>query len=332
MNDTVNIKKIYDILISHKKPIMKTTFIFFIVSLLYVSTSKNYYRSTISLYAAGELDDSSLLGQYGKLAENFGITSLPSSNYYIPDIIDSRRLKEELVTKKWDNLKFDQPKNLIEYWEIDQSNFITSITDFIKNIFISNKFDDIKISRLNIAIEELDDLIYVDEQNSGLIIVSVLMEEPQLCSDIANYISHYVVNFIKQEQKIFANKSKDFISERMNLAKDDLGDSEIKLTEFRKKYPLVLDTPDLQLSRARYMRDVEVNQEVFLTLRKQLEIAKIESNKERLYINILDNAFPNPSKAKPKRLLLIFIITMCGFIMSILFQVINLNFKKIREK
>ena len=117
---------------------------------------------------------------------------------------------------------------------------------------------------------------------------------------IANYISQYVVDFIKNQQKSFANKTKEFVLERMNLAKVDLEKSEVKLTEFRKVNPLALDTPDLQLIRARYMRDVKVNQQIFITLREQLEIAKIESNKERLYINILDNAYPNPSKEKPK--------------------------------
>ena len=112
------------------------------------------------------------------------------------------------------------------------------------------------------------------------------MEEPVLASKIANYISQYVVDFIKNQQKSFANKTKEFVLERMNLAIVDLEKSEVKLTEFRKVNPLALDTPDLQLIRARYMRDVKVNQQIFITLREQLEIAKIESNKERLYIKI----------------------------------------------
>ena len=71
----------------------------------------------------------------------------------------------------------------------------------------------------------------------------------------------------------------------MNLAKEELNDSEEKLTVFRKKNPLVLDTPDLQLQRARLLRSLDVNQQVFITLREQFEIAKIEASKERLFIN-----------------------------------------------
>ena len=51
----------------------------------------------------------------------------------------------------------------------------------------------------------------------------------------------------------------------------DLIASENKLTNFRKKHPMSLDTPELQLQRLRLIREVEVNQEVFITLRNQLE-------------------------------------------------------------
>ena len=327
MNKNIDIKVLYEILNKNRKYIIKFTLIFFVFSLFYSFSSTNFYKSTITLYAAGELDESSLLSKYGSLVENFGISITPSSNYYIPDIIDSRSLKKEIVLKKWNNYKFDKSKNLIEYWKINEIGFISSILKTIKGIFISNQFYDINISQLNAAIKKIDNLIYVDEQNSGLIIVTVHMEEPELASEIANYISQYVVDFIKNQQKSFANKTKEFVLERMNLAKVDLEKSEVKLTEFRKTNPLALDTPDLQLIRARYMRDVKVNQQIFITLREQLEIAKIESNKERLYINILDNAYPDPERAKPKRLLLIFIFTFCGFIGSILFQVVRFNFK-----
>ena len=91
------------------------------------------------------------------------------------------------------------------------------------------------------------------------------MQEPILASDISNFISQYLVEFIKIQQKIFADKSKDFIIERLNLAEQDLSESEDKLTDFRKINPLILDTPDLQLSRARLLRSVEVNHHVYIT-------------------------------------------------------------------
>jgi len=327
----LNIVQIINILKINKNIILKITSIFFVLSFVYSFVITEYYESSISLYAAGELDDNSILGQYGSLAENFGLSSVPSSNYYIPDIIQSRSLKKEIVLKKWDNSKFDKSVNLIEYWEINEPGFIGKIISYFKSFLVSKKFQNLNISNLNSAIKNIDQLIYVDEQNSGLIVVKVYMQEPQLASEIANHISQYVVDFIHDQQKVFANKSKDFILERMNIAESDLHKSEEKLTEFRKLNPLVLDTPDLQLIRARLIRNLEVNQQVFVTLREQLEIAKIESSKERLLINILDEAEPNPERSKPKRMLLITIFTLCGLFISIFYKIIEFNFKKIKS-
>ena len=332
MKNKTDLIHLYKVFVVNKNSFFKATLIFFILSVFYVFSKSDYYESNISLYAAGELDESSLLGQYGGIAENLGISMVPSSNYYIPDIIDSRSLKKEIVLKKWNTHKFENPVNLIEYWEIDNPGMIGTVISATKAIFKTDYFKNDKISQLDKAIEELNNLIYVDEKNSGLIVVSVSMEEPQLASEISNYISKYLVNFIKYQQKVFADKSKDFILERMELAEQDLSFSEDKLIEFRKKNPLVLDTPDLQLYRARLSRSVEVNQQVFITLREQLEIAKIESNKERLYINILDEAYPNPSKSGPQRLFLILVITFSGFLISLLSYVLLINFRLVKNE
>jgi len=179
---------------------------------------------------------------------------------------------------------------------------------------------------------KLNELITINENNSGLIEVSVLMNEPQMAADIANFIAQYVVDFIKNQQISFANKSKKFIIERKNISHDELNSSEEFLTNFRKRNPLALDTPELQLERARLIRNVKVNQEVYITLRKQLEIAKIEASKERLLINVLDKAEPTHKKTKPKILLILIIFTIFGFLFGILSQLIMLNYKKLISK
>ena len=151
MNKNIDSKVLYEILNNNRNYIIKFTLIFFVLSLFYSFSSTNYYKSTITLYAAGELDESSLLSKYGSLVENFGISITPSSNYYIPDIIDCRSLNKEIVLKKWNNYKFDQSKSLIEYWKINEIGFISSILKSIIGIFISNQCADINISQLNAA-------------------------------------------------------------------------------------------------------------------------------------------------------------------------------------
>ena len=128
--NNIDIKKLYEIIETNKKFILRVTSLFFIVSIFYSFTKTEYYKSSISLYAAGELDDSSIFSQYGHLAENIGISSVPSSNYYIPDIINSRSLKKEIVLKKWNNYKFSKPTNLIDYLEINDVSFLSNSFEY----------------------------------------------------------------------------------------------------------------------------------------------------------------------------------------------------------
>ena len=67
------------------------------------------------------------------------------------------------------------------------------------------------------------------------------------------------------------------------------------------------------------LRSVEVNQQVYITLRQQYELAKIEELKEKPVINILDKAKPAAKKSKPKRVLIVLLTIVTSFFGSIYF-------------
>ena len=148
------------------------------------------------------------------------------------------------------------------------------------------------------------------------------MDEPKLSSDIANFIASYVVDYVSKEQRHFATKNKEYLSNRLILSKNDLYDSENEFTTFRKQYPISHDTPELQLSRLRLIRSVDVNQEVYITIKKQFELSKVEESKERLFINILDEASPPVYKEYPKRLIIVTSFTILGAFISVLYLLV----------
>ena len=121
------------------------------------------------------------------------------------------------------------------------------------------------------------------------------------------------------EQRREAEKNKSFIYDQQIQAKVELALSEEELTEFRKQHPIALDTPDLQLGRGRLIRNVEANQAVYITLRQQYEMAKIEEAKENLLVNILDVADPAVEKTKPKRTLIVILAFLSGLFLVVLF-------------
>ena len=318
-NDEININAIWDIVKQKKKFSINFSIFFTMVGLIYSLIATIYFESKISLYPAGELSQGGgILGDYQGLAKSFGLGALGSApTYNIPDIIKSRRLKKDIAKKSWKSLKFPEGSNLITYWELDKPPLFSPLSFLRKSLpsggFKANKMD----KELQEAILELDELINVKEEISGLISVKVLMEDPNLASDIANYIAEYVKNFISYEQKREATRNRMFVEKQMIDAKIQTEKSEDSLTEFQKAHPLRLDTPSLEMMRDRLESTIEENRAVYITLRQQFEIAKIDEAKEKLLINILDTAEPAVKKAKPKRTLIVILSFLASVILAI---------------
>ena len=303
-----NIESIIKSINKHKSRLIKILVSVLLLSILYLFTSEKYYESNITLYPAGELsDDTTLMSSI--IAQTAGLGELYSPSYYIPDIIASRTLKESIILNKW-HIDSDT-LNLIEFWKLDSDG------GYLDSFFSSNKNkDDVY---LNSAVDILDNLIIIDESSTGLISVFVYNQNSKLAAEIANYISKYVVEFVTEQQRKFASQNKVFVENQLQNALSDLNISEQKLTTFRKKHPITLDSPDLQLQRARLLRDIEVNQEVYITLRQQFEITKIEESKVRLLVNILDIAKPSIKIAHPKSILVIFFGFFIGISLCVIY-------------
>ena len=309
-----------------RKSIAKYSAIAGFIGLIYALFATPFYQSTTTMYPAMENENSGgiLGGSIKGLAESYGLMGLGSSaTYNISDIVLSRRIKKNIILSNWKSNTYPDSSNLIKFWEIDKPNKFSPfiILDLLKPLFPSGGGFSTSADKIHLenAIEKLQRLISVSEEQSGLIVVSVLMEDPALASDITNYIADYVKNFISYEQEKEAIKKKEFIYSQMLSAKGDLSESEFKLTNFIKRNPLALGNPDLQLQQGRLVREIEENQAVYITLRQQYEIAKIEAEEDKLFINILDKGDIAVRKSKPKRLLILLSSIMLGMMSSVLY-------------
>lgn len=333
-SDDIDFTAVLRILMQKKWTFYIITGFFTVIGIIYSLIATPYYESQISLYPAGDLAENSSVfgGSIMGFAESFGLGGMGSPpTYNLQDIIKSRRLKKDIVLKTWSNRLYPNGSNLIKYWEIDKEIWF-SPKKWISVLILKNDIiPDPNNEHIDKAINILDDLISVEEEISGLFTVSVLMEEPDLAANIANYIANFTNDFISVEQHRETVKNKLFINDQMRQAKEELEYSEEELTAFRKKHPQALDTPDLQLIRGRLMRNMEANQAVYITLRQQYEMAKIEDARENLVISILDVAEPAVKKEKPKKVLIVIISMMLGIMCSVGFVLLERTYFVIKD-
>ena len=326
-NKEIDLSKISNSIKVNKMNILYSTLIGFIVSILYIVIATPYYQSYISINPIGDnINSGRSVGGLQSLASEYGvnlnvadfINDKPS--FYIPDIVNSRILKKAVISNKWNTNNGEV--DLIDYWQINDTTKF-SIGKLIGSFLGGNENKNLELRFMDAAIDKLSEQLLVQEEESGLIVISVLMEESQLAADISNFIANYIKEYVSDIMLSYSSTHRAFIEERLKYSKNELSQSEEELKEFSEKNPFAVDTPELQLQRGRLLRNMEVNQQVYITLRQQYEMARINELKEIPVINILDNAEPASDEAKPQKLLTIFIVTLLSLILSSSYVIIK---------
>ena len=323
--------EILSIILKEKIKIFTIVTITLILGFIYSIYSTPLYNSYVTIYPSTNERDMGSISDFGNMISqfqnfNFGSTSLGSTTYNINDLVYSNVLRENILKQEWKTINFNKKVTLLEYWELEENDF-NGFLDNIKKSLLSIVTDDLQQIRVDKAKQILQNRIEVVEQESGLFIINVMMEEPELASNIANYISVYIQEYISNKSTDKAKKNKIFINERLNEVEIKLKKSEKKLLEFFKKNPTI-DTPVLQFENLTLTRELEINQELYLTILKELEIAKIEELKELEIIQILDSALPPIEKTSPNILFILIVMFNFSFLSAVTFFYLKYNYIK----
>jgi len=92
------------------------------------------------------------------------------------------------------------------------------------------------------------------------------------------------------------------------------------------------EVPDLGVQYARLMRDFKIQETLFELLTKQYEVAKISETKNMSTIQVLDLAQPPDRKSKPRRSLIVLIVTFLIGMGSMFWTFVLENLDKLSEE
>jgi len=299
--DEIDLLEVFLKIWAYKRFIILFTAVVAIGAIVYVLLAEPQYEASVKLYkkTAKEGTSSRLQG----LAAQFGMGGAigGTSEFNIKDLMASRRLNKKIIYKDWENEKFNEPVNLIEYWEIEgetkEQKFLSAYNS-LKNKITVNK-----------------------DEETQLITITVMMGEAQLAADIGNYLTTLIEEYVQNEQKTTTKQNLQYIEKRLETVKNELRKAENELKQFRERNRVISESPQLQMEMGRLQRKVTIKQEVYLTLQKEREMAEIELVKETPVINVLDDAIKPEQRAKPKRKLIVIVGTFAGFFLSLLIVV-----------
>ena len=241
-----------------------------------------YYLSTATILPETEKSKLSALGQFADIAQLAGV-SIPGSEIarLYPTIIGSETVLGSVINKKYHTEKFRDSVTLIQYFELNEGTPEEDMAKALKKLrsLLSSSFDN----------------------RTSVVTLSLEMREPRLAADVLNAMIGELDGFMRSKRTTSASEQVKWIAVRLEQIQHDLRQSEEMLKDFRERNRRVLDSPQLSLEQARLTRNVEVNSAVFVELKKQYELAKLDEIKNLTIVNVLDPGNAPVKRERPKR-------------------------------
>ncbi|HEY1953714.1 MAG TPA: GNVR domain-containing protein [Gemmatimonadaceae bacterium] len=152
--------------------------------------------------------------------------------------------------------------------------------------------------RMELGIKTLSKSISTDfDLKTNLVLVTVDARWSELAAAIANRTIELVDAFNHEQRVSRARSKRVFVQSRLDSAKLELRDAEEQQRVFYDQNRQWRTSPQLVFEEGRLRRNVDVASDLFLTLQRQFETARLDEFNDAAEITVVDPAVP-PWKAQ----------------------------------
>ena len=270
---------------------------------IYVSSSTIL---PLSVNSSSSIND--IAKQYGLSlgSQGGGIQSLASAQMF-PEIIKSKKLAEKLLYKKIKVSTSNYSRPLIFYLQKTQPASDTL------------QWTDGQIKR---GLNEISKMIsIVKDRKSSLLNLSVSAYDPLLASELSAKILNVLREIVEEYKFSKVKEKKVFIEGRIVEIKKELVEIEESLKDFRDRNRNIMSSPALLLEQERIARDLVVSTEVYVTLKSQYEMVRIEEASRSSIFQILDAPTRPDYPISPRPLFQIFMSIFLGYTFTVIFLI-----------
>ena len=215
------------------------------------------------------------LGGLAGIASQFGV-NVPggssadlSSPSLFPELIKSRTFAERILDKPFYSKEFDKELSLLAIFTYGDGPPEFGLDTLIQN-----------------AIGVLQGMISFESQGS-FSVLTVRAGDPYFAKDLNKVVLDELQSLNRYYKSQHLNEKTEFIKNRIESVENDLKESEQTFKIFREQNRQI-SSPALQLELEHLSRDVEIQKGIYLTLKQQQELAKIEEVEKATIVQVLD--------------------------------------------
>ena len=184
---------------------------------------------------------------------------------------------------------------------------------------------------LDHGVGKLSKLISVKTDNqTNIVSLDVTSRSPMLAAAIANNAVEYLNDFNTKTRQSQARERRKFIEERLAAGERDLRMVEEQLKTFYELNRSWQQAPQLVFEEGRLRRQVEIRQDLYLTLRREYESARIEEVNNTPVMTLIDSAVPPQRRSSPRRTLFVIIAMVFASMFGLFWAFAAAHLERIR--
>ena len=242
-------------------------------SFVTASSTNNKMASALSGNAPG------LQGIASQLGVSAGSDPSESPNFYVR-LIESDELKRRLLNSRFQDPRGKSPRDSATLLEIFRPRSSSPQR------------------RMELGIKQLGQSITTDfDLKTNMVLLTVEARWSQLAAAIANRTIELVDGFNHEQRVSRARSKRQFVQNRLDSAKVELQNAEERQRFFYDQNRSWRTSPQLVFEEGRLRRNVDVATDLFLTLQRQFEAARLDEFNDAAEITVVDPAVP-PWKAQ----------------------------------
>jgi uncharacterized protein involved in exopolysaccharide biosynthesis len=255
----------------------------------------NVYVARASLVAEAP-SRSTPPGGLAQFAGQLGLLGLESSRgpEFYRDLVRSRRVLTELATTR---IHDGEPGGLQPVYWVYSGGRIDSLTP--------RKTEEV-LRQLNKSLQTTVDI------RTGVIRVALggpsASQAAETLDSLLSLTNHFAVINLRSR----ARARRQFAENQVTQARGSLEQAEDTLRRFYERNRRVADSPNLQFEEARLRRRVDLRQEIYVVLNRELEQARLDEVRDTPILNVIDPPVPPASHDKPQRRVLAVLAAFLG--------------------
>lgn len=270
---------------------------------LVLSLVVHKHFTAVASFTPQTTDQTDLTGALANVAGQFGLPiGILGGGDESPDFYRSLLTSREILTSTL-NSEFDDPRAikptrapLLDILDIKEDTPEERLGEGIRQL----------LKRIDASVDK----------RTNIVTLEVTLRWPSLAASVANRMIDLLNEFNLDRLRLHSRQQREFVSARVEEADSELARTEAILLSFLQTNRSYRNSPLLVFEQARLQRKVDLRQEVALTLRRELEQARIAEVRDTPVLTIIDQAVPPDKKSSPKILLNLILASIVGTVVA----------------